>query len=106
MALLAPDHDHVVASGPDETTLSLASASCQDDQPPVIVGDWWCHECGRAEADERTRLCPECAYRTRARVTASWQVAAAVAAASVMSVAATVAALVVWRRRGRPGGLR
>ena len=29
---------------------------------PVVIADWWCTRCGRGEADERTRLCRECAY--------------------------------------------
>jgi hypothetical protein len=103
MTLLALHHDRV-ASRPGEVGLPLPPASCGADLAPVVVGDWWCHECGRAEADDRTRLCPECAYRTRTPVT--WQVAAAGAAASVVSAAATVAALVVWHRRTRPRGSR
>jgi hypothetical protein len=102
MTLLALHHDRV--SRPGEVGLPLPPVSCEVDLAPVVVGDWWCHECGRAEADDRTRLCPECAYRTRTRAT--WQVAAAVAAASVVSAAATVAALVVGRRRTRPRGSR
>jgi hypothetical protein len=29
---------------------------------PLTIRDWWCHTCGRPEADETTRLCAECAY--------------------------------------------
>jgi len=29
---------------------------------PVLIPDWWCTECGRGEADEATRLCPDCTY--------------------------------------------
>jgi hypothetical protein len=29
---------------------------------PLVIPDWWCTECGRGEADETTRLCPDCTY--------------------------------------------
>ena len=29
---------------------------------PLLIPDWWCTECGRGEADETTRLCPDCTY--------------------------------------------
>jgi hypothetical protein len=32
------------------------------DVAPLVITDWWCTECGRGEADETTRLCPECTY--------------------------------------------
>ncbi len=40
---------------------------------PLVIPDWWCTECGRGEADETTRLCPDCTYMAadgRARLTA------------------------------------
>jgi uncharacterized protein (DUF2237 family) len=88
MALLELHHDHV-ASVPSMTIT------------PVVIGDWWCRTCGRPEAAEDTRLCPECAsYPTRTRVVAARQLAEL---AAVLASATLCAGAVVLRYRSGRG---
>jgi hypothetical protein len=72
--------------------------------PPVVVGDWWCRSCGRPEAAEDTRLCPECAsYRTRSRAVLARQLAEL---SAVLASAALLAGTVVLRHRSTQGEKR
>jgi hypothetical protein len=64
---------------------------------PVVISDWWCTTCGRSEAAEDTRLCPECAFhRTRSRAALARQLAEL---AAVLASAALLVGAVVLRHR-------
>jgi Zn finger protein HypA/HybF involved in hydrogenase expression len=89
MTLLELHHDHVQSTSSAPIT-------------PVLVGDWWCRTCGRPEADEDTRLCPECAsYRTRAQLATARRVAEL---ASMLVSAALLAGALALRHDTRRGG--
>lgn len=88
MALLELQHDHRSPT-PSAATLT-----------PVVIADWWCRACGRPEAAEDTRLCPECAsYPTWTRIVAARQLAEL--AALLASASLFAGALVLRYRSGR-----